>query len=450
MKTTGVELPFLCRKFTSSALQLFCFTNERASKKACMQKIINAAIARTKQETKPVVTHCVKGGDNILLVELLVFLVVVVLGFVFLYYYRRRWALTVGRRSGKIEYYVSATAPDGGDGSRTKPFRTILQALQRSFNFAVISVVVDGGVYSDNLRITHNTILTGKNRPILKCSILNLGGHDLTIKSLSISEAQGRAITHADGNLILEDLSIAETRIVDGDPRSGRAIEINGYGTVTFASLRNVSISSNEGHAILLAGTHTKVVAQNVQVEQNSVNPIAFENSQSTGEQQLTGAIEVADRAKLMMEQFRIMGNYCFGVLVRDSGRAHLRSGTVSGTKHFQDKFGHNLGTIRGGRLEVHNFTISNAEGCGLTLDKGYLKIADGVIKENCIGIYVNPVPSGRINYACAQSRFAEACLGGDSVQYINNQSRIGSGVLPISDPISGPCGTCPDLVPWE
>jgi len=144
------------------------------------------------------------------------------------------------------------------------------------------------------------------------------------------------------------------------------------------------------------------------------------------------------------MEQFTITGNECFSVLVRDGGLAHLRSGTVNGTKCFQDKFGHNLAAIRRGKLEVHNFATSNAESCGLALDDGYLKLGNGEVKNNTIGLCVISVPSEGFNY------YTDACLGGDLVQYINNQTKVSRADMVIDIPDLLANETCPDLVPWE
>ena len=384
-------------------------------------------------------------------VELLLLIIAIITGLL-TFRYRHQIRLMLRPRTGVITCYVSANASLGGDGSEANPFRTILEALEegQTTNVAAISVIILEGTYSNDLNITRATTLTGRNHPNLKCSIRNLSGYDLTIKSLTISEAQGRAIFQSGGRLIIEDVYIGRTKIVDGDPESGRAIEMVCNDRTAFASFKNVGLSYNEGHALLLSGDFTKAVVLNVQVEHNSVDPTAFESSQETEQIQLIGAVEVANGAKLMMENFTISENACCGVLVRDGGRAHLRNGTVNGTKKYQNRFGTNLEVLNGGKLELNNFISSNAEYCGLELKNAYLKMLEGTIRDNLIGIAFLSIPLNGINSSCTHSGLRKECLGGDSVQYINNQTVIGSGLLLLPDLMAESCGPCPTLVSWE
>ena len=328
-------------------------------------------------------------------------------------------------------YYVSADATEGGDGSEANPFKNIQQALDHGFTDS-ITIHVGGGTYPENLSITRNTTILGMffGHTIIEGSITN-PGFDLSIKTIHIREAQGRAIIQNGGTLSLEYVFITRTRNIEGDATSGRALEVTNGANVTLAY---VDLSHNDGQALLVLGENTKVKALLLMGEGNHVNPELI----SDDYYEQVGTIEVADGGKLFVEVFDFRENECITVLIRDGGLAHLRNGRVVGTKIVNNKWGDNFNTKSNGKLQLHDFESTTAERCGLYLDNGYLKLVDGEVKENLIGIHVGALPEDYDFLACCDQ----------SVLYSDNQVRLDALIMPL--PSLDPLPPCPDLVPWE
>ena len=374
--------------------------------------------------------------------------VLVLIGILFLsqrYLFPSRYRLQriITPSTGPQTFYVSSIAEENGDGSQSHPFKTITKAIDRgiSFNASSLKIIVKPGIYDENLYISRNTSIEGQGHPTLKCTITNTQGHNLTLKSLKITEVIGKAITHYDGDLTINDVQVNNTKRIDGDYTSGRALQIIGYNGITNANLENVILNNNEGQAIYIEGNFTKVKINNIEVRGNKTNPNAYEDFDNSNVLKYLGAIEIGYAAKLFMENFTISDNEGISFLVRDGGQTHIRKGMVTKSQTYEELLGFNCVVVDAGKLQAHDFVFSHATVCGIYLDNAYIKLVDGEISNNLIGLSIQEFPDSE-NYD------VWGCID-PSVQFLNNVTRLDSSILPIPsiDPVPP---VCPDLVPWE
>jgi hypothetical protein len=349
-------------------------------------------------------------------------------------------------RPPMVTYYVSAGADDGGNGTREHPFRTIGQALDNAENFKAMEVQIylSDGTYPGDLLITRSTNITGEGEDTDIRGRISNSNFKLTLKRLKISYATNRAIHQVGGTLDMEECSIFNTRLVEGDLGSGRAIDLSGGAK---AVLRDVTLNSNEGQALLLSGEGTKVTGSNIQVRHNRVNPEAHSQATADNVSSLIGAIEVAEGAKLLLEDFFVDDNESQGILVHNFGLAHLRRGTISHTK---TPSGDNLAMFRGARVEVHNLILNNAASCGIRVFCSYLKVYKVEFIENSIAIAFQSPPESSYNLMDCLYEYP------DNIIMENNGLNFDSTELPVpyaiedpddADSYEGPY--CPG-VPWE
>jgi hypothetical protein len=320
-------------------------------------------------------------------------------------------------RPYQVNYYVDDNAGEARNGSPEHPFRTIRQALDMASEKQALKVqlFISPGIYPENLQITRSTKIEGHgSESIIQGSIQNTS-FDLTLINIKISYAVDRAIRQEGGRLYLLNCSIFHTKRLEGQPASGRAIELSG-GAV--AEIQKVFIAYNEGQAILLKDPDTLVTGREVTVRHNRVHPEAYEQAVANNETRQVGAIEVLNAAKLLLENFTVEHNDYAGVLVHDGGQAHLRQGRIGYTFRFKESSsgryhgGVNLGLFRGATAEFHHSVTRNAESAGVIIKNSYLTSSHMEIRNNPIGVSCVPVPeSGYDFYECCTDILMEGNL---------------------------------------
>jgi hypothetical protein len=143
----------------------------------------------------------------------------------------------------------------------------------------------------------------------------------------------------------------------------------------------------------------------------------------------------------LSIRDYDIDGNEIIGVLIRDGARAHFKDGTIEGTQSIisegQDIYGHNLVALEGGMFEMHQFIIKHAASCGILLDKAYIKISDGEVRSNHIGVRISDVPE--------ESYDPIGCVS-DDVMFADNLTRLDVLVLPVPGLSSSSEPYCPGV----
>lgn len=346
-----------------------------------------------------------------------------------------------------VTYYVSADAGEDGDGTEENPFGSIRRALENAADHKAmqVHVFVGAGTYAEDVEITRATKIAGLGCvPVIRGSIANTW-HDLTLEDLSLSEASGRAIRQTGGTLRISECTVSRTACIVDDPVSGRAVDLSG-GTV--ATLTDVTINDNGGHALLLGGAGTKAICSRIQVMGNRVNPRAREEAIAANESSRTGAVEVTDGAKLLMEDFTVENNEFNGILVLYGGLAHLRDGTISRTAL---PGGNNIGLFGGAKLEVHRVVTSEAGSCGIRMFCSYLRVDGLTFRDNPIAIaYQTPPESSYDLMACLYEREGNVTMENNGINFDSFELAVPNVLDYIEDEQhSGEGPFCPG-VPWE
>jgi hypothetical protein len=346
-------------------------------------------------------------------------------------------------------------------------FQSIEEALEEASvkKNRMIHITVHPGTYNGRLRITRSTTIVAErpNSVFLTGSISNGGGHNLSLANLGMRNCRPYALIQRGGTLKLKDFSIHGTRRSPGDAHSGIAMDL---GEGVKGHFTNVTLNNNQGLALYIHGSRTRVLAFRLTAKNNKINPKMYEkyvvrnqlaspmapelagahgnlktpfllsvhNPQNKRDQvrrQLfartvsrekeefrLAAVEVANGALLLAKNPVIENNEFIGLFVCNGGRAHLRDGRVTNTRGYgrEEKGGNNISVINRSRLELRNMYISGADFAGLQIYKSWGRTSDTIIENNYTGLHIgdyvepgyDPVP----------------CLTGNRTQIRNNHER--------------------------
>jgi hypothetical protein len=339
-------------------------------------------------------------------------------------------------------------------------FRTIKEALDyaQSQNYCMVNVSAEGGTYPENLEITRPTNISPVTRVNITItgSISNTNGHNLYLENIVILNAQNYALfMMGNGTLTLKDFFVRATRRNPNDIKSGTAIELHDGVQGHF---NHVNLENNDGVALYINGTNTRVIARGLNVFDNRIHLLAIQQQINDNSLSRYAAVDVAFGATLLVDGFCIYNNEITGVLARESGSVLLNNGYVAGTKNYQldpEKYykqyigGNNIMTAQKGVAEMNNFESRYAESCGLFANDSYLKVQNGYIHHNAIG-------------TCAFGNASEnyditKCVLNDTTHYHDNGVILDVPSVPIPDadcslpdppPACNQQSNCPG-VPW-
>ncbi|MHA1265767.1 MAG: DUF1565 domain-containing protein [Candidatus Helarchaeota archaeon] len=357
---------------------------------------------------------------------------------------RPRSELRIEQKRPRMEiavYYVSASAPEGGNGSQDQPFRTITQALERAAQAGQkqIFVYIADGVYNENLEITRYTQLIGDS-VVLKGSI-NSDQH-LTLKGIHIREPMTYGIRQTGGTLILENSSVIGTSNVEG-----AAIQLSNGAE---ALLTNFILIQNQGRALLLTGEGTKAEVRHAGIVQNTFQPQLI--AQIASNDARIGVVEVADGAKLLMEHFVLVDNDFIGILAQNHGMAHLRFCLITGTNDFEELniIGINIHSFQNATIEMHHF-ITEKTDAGLYVRNAYLTAMDGIVRENRLGFYYEELPDDYDWETCVkdQCSFQDNEMPTYSIEFEVPTAPLPIPGEPIPEPVEPDDSSCP-RVKWD
>ena len=353
-------------------------------------------------------------------------------------------------RPSLVTLHVSSRAGYGGDGSEEKPYRTIIAALERAgqVNALSVRVLLSQGSYSGDLSINRDTEIIGdETKPEIVGSITNTQ-FQLTLRNIKIVQAPMHGLKQSGGRLNMQNCVVKETRQLDANPLSGRAIVLSGG---TIAVFDDVHVPSNRGQALYVSGDGTKLTARNFSANHNRIHPQVHNQAITAGSFDYTGAVEVVEGALVLLEEFTVDGNEFVGLLVRNGARAHLRSGTISSTKGFSTAGrlygGRNLGILYESTVEVHDIKVERAESVGIHINESYFSGSNLQIHNNPIGVYETQQPETEYNFF--------ECV--HDLEMMNNSLNFEGVALQVPDPedILGSdeqdedAAYCPE-VPWE
>ena len=342
----------------------------------------------------------------------------------------------------KIQLYVRKTP-----SREPLWFTSIKDALDSAEenNYRMIRITVYPGTYTEPLQVTRPTSIDGYTKGvIIKGSISNNDGHDLAISNITLRDCRPCALVQRGGALNLTDVGIYSTRRSDTDSHSGIAMELSDGVVGRFSK---VTLNDNQGLAMFLSGTGTKVLAQTITVRNNRINRRIIESVPSDMWTERIAAVEVADGALLLCDNPVIEDNEFIGLLARDGGRVHIRGGRVSETKSIEQNSrrwgGINVSSRRGARIELRNMQVSDARLAGIQNSSSWFKVSDSRIIGNVIGVHV--IGNAAPDYDPI------VCLSGSGTIYDDNDRNFDSDYLPVPGTGLGDetPPNCPG-VPWE
>ena len=301
-------------------------------------------------------------------------------------------------------------------------------------NLCKITVMIENGIYVGNLNITRPTklITKGGHSVVLVGSISNLQKHDLFIQRISIQRPTDFGLLQMGGNLTLDNVSIYNTS-ASADARTGTALELHDGAKGKFT---NVTLSNNAGVALYLNGAETKVVAYDLYVNSNKINPTALnELVKDSKYQSRIAAIDVAFGATLLVNRFNFANNEITAVFARNYGNVFLKNGTVSGTLDyktgdFSSIGGNNVLSLSKSRIELDTFTSKNAKACALRMSNAYLKAQNGDVFGNAIGLCTWEMPEPTYDII--------KCMG-NTVRFHENGTNYSGQTVPLPDSCSLP-----------
>ena len=337
-----------------------------------------------------------------------------------------------------VEYqtlYVSSEAWGAQKGTKEWPFRSVSSALKfaEKMDFPGVELQIGPGVYGDDMAVlSRPTRIVGPGQSEnpsaeLSLSIINDGAYELGIQGVVFRAANsGPAITvtHSAADTAICDIRFENvvgyalsqnggTVYIEGgifnstardpgansdDHLTGTAIVLTGGVT---GSINDIHVDESSGSGLHASGTGTKV-----DVDWDGLSQSVLENG--TG---CLGALVVHDGAELNASRLTLDGNRIRGILVEGNGtRVNFPFLAVTSTRHLeggpdvtQETCGFNgiFGVVArsGAALNIMGtssdpFIISDSDVGGLVLndiDVSESSLSDGIIRNNLIGLYINP-----------------------------------------------------------
>ena len=335
---------------------------------------------------------------------------------------------------------------------KSKYYSSINEALKKigSKNNGEIKLIIHEGIHNCDINMKSNLSIIGvrnkKTKILLKGCIKNENGKCLTVKNVTLVPNK-KGISQIGGSLTFVNVNIKrDPKIPQADNRRRLDACISVSKEAVFKA-NNFKIEYNSFPVIFIAGANTKAVLSGIIIRgaklsqtlnYNRDNPICV------------GALEVRNAATLLIENSLIQNNEYIGVCVENNSKMHLRNTAILNTKEVIDtngkkQFGHNLVVTSNSIVELHDFQCSYAENHGIFVSKAYLTAERGNVNCNQIGIsFLDPPTDANYNYV--------NCFH-ENVKILGNESRIGTGELPLPD--SPPDSFQPDTslcktVPWE
>jgi len=346
------------------------------------------------------------------------------------------------RCAGKLEVvYVDDDAGAGGDGSVSRPFPTLNDALDYAADEGLpgIEIHVALGFYAEHLDITRHTRIVGTDAeiflPVLAGSIHNFGPYCLEVSGLEITDAaEGPAgavfVSHDDaftslsrvfildatgfgliqhgGKLAMESCVIDRTAPL-AEP-VGVAMHLSGG---VQAQLQRVALTRNRGGGLVVTGAGTNVFAELLTIDGTEINPYStdrrpFSRDLQIGllELRLPGGImprfdvppgraglDVRKGAAFFGRLVEVVDNEYAGVFVADSAMVDLEYAYIADTRGVERSgvegpAGHNVWTGGGGVVQMRYFLVERADLCGFMIGPGAeVDLMQGVVARSPIGV---------------------------------------------------------------
>jgi len=366
----------------------------------------------------------------------------------------------------------------GGEGGKAR-FPTVREALRHAAReeACAVKLRLGPGEHRGSFRVDRDTEILGpeSGRATILGTVSLRGPHALRMRSVHLRDA-GRPgaviVDHTDARLELRYLTVAGATGHGVRQRGGRLLmdRVNVLGTVASASfsasgvavalgegvrarLTGVTLSGNEGQALVARGRGTRVLASRLRVvatDHRPGSPLPALHAPSSlrtnvgapnkgtfsaprpdpdpvgedGQFDGTGAVEVAHGATLLARGLRMSSNEWLGLHVHDGGRAHVRGGFVRGTRSVGSDGGVNVGVLAG-TAELGSVTLAGGDLAGLLVARdGAVRIRESTVTRNPIGVIL-------------RSEHPLACLG-RGTRYLDNDINLDAGGARAPEPLTG------------
>lgn len=334
---------------------------------------------------------------------------------------------------------------------KTNPdfFKTIKEALENFDNKSSneIKLIIHEGVYDCNINLKNSLSIIGdkekKAKIILNCLIKNENGKRLTLKDVTILIKKSIGISQLGGLLTIVNVTF---KTDDEVFRDNKSLPVNSCINVSKGAIlkaNHLQMLINSIPSIIIDGPQTKAVLSNLTIDRAKLIQIPSSNHNTT----LIGALEVRNAATLLIENSLIENNENIGVCVKDNSKMHLRDSAIINTKVVTDItgnnfFGDNLIVASGSIVELHRFSCNGAEGAGILVSNAYLTAENGNVNNNGIGIGFldNPSDANYNPFNCVY----------ENVVFSGNETRLGTGMIPITDLTQTPDRSLCKTVPWS
>jgi hypothetical protein len=148
-------------------------------------------------------------------------------------------------------------------------------------------------------------------------------------------------------------------------------------------------------------------------------------------------AAAAQDGGELHVERSALLGSLDVAVLVADgASSATFVDSTIAGTALGTfGVFGHGLVGQGGVRLELSGTTISGSVGVGLGLSASAAFVSKSFLSHNSVGVHVQDGSS--LVEAAAPSEDPRLVVVTPDTAFVDNVTRVGTGVLPLPSPLS-------------
>ncbi|MGH2830676.1 MAG: right-handed parallel beta-helix repeat-containing protein [Actinomycetota bacterium] len=350
------------------------------------------------------------------------------------------------------EYHVG-TAVGGKlfvppDGSPARPFPTIGDALARAEEIRAIGVkvLVEPGSYRENLVIHRNTRIFGDGGTVhLGGRVKNQSSSRLELDDVDVvrADAPGAIVVdHPCAHTVLNNVDVVDADLYGIWQRNGRLRYSNGFVTDTQAGvelpsqgtgiyltggvradLGNINLYDNTSGGLIAQGVGTAVIAENLVLRGNSVNPFYLSADGPCLFDRGGGGVLVRFGAHMTLSDSSIADTAFLGAAAYSEGTIlTILDSRIDDTTQVGDCGGFSVSALDDGYVRLEDVTLIGSDRCGLM-------IATGGTADYHIG-YVSEHPIG----ACVQTEGFDVLRLQSRVVYDDNERQLDSTTLPVPE----------------
>jgi len=362
----------------------------------------------------------------------------------------------------RVDWYVDADSYSSSpDGSMSDPFTSIAGALEAAESAGVpgLNLHVHGGVYSEPLNITRDTVIEEvrgetavisgsvvNNTPaLLRISGFHLMGADepgavnvynddakTILTDVIIEGAEKHGVFQHGGELWLTNVDVDGTQTVPGVYWCGAGIVVTGGCIAVFDHVKS---ENNESNGIVVDGAGTYLWGSNIEINDNHINRFYEYDLMDCSYIFFTaglGALTVQSGAEATLNHISMVNNEMECIVVLRESSASIEDLFVYGTYGFippvpwpdmNFSAGNGVRASHDGYIEITDFEITHNDLAGIWLCRGgEMDLYDGEVTHNVTG-------------AAVFTEGFELRRLGDDVWYRDNGEDLRMDSFPVPEP---------------